>query len=85
VRHMKPSNTVWIAASIALLVLSGCGGDGSSSSTTPPDAPEIDWAPTSIKNFRFTWLDVDGELEYQLLENPDGVSGFTQSGAVYLY
>jgi len=34
-----------------------------------------------IKQLQFHWADVDGETFYKLMENPDGVSGFTQVGA----
>ncbi|MEQ5836246.1 FG-GAP repeat protein [Marinobacter sp. NFXS9] len=34
----------------------------------------------SVKTFRFDWADVAGATEYRLLENPDGMSGFTQAG-----
>ena len=36
---------------------------------------------TQVKLFRFSWTDVAGATFYRLLENPDGVSGFTQVGA----
>jgi len=34
-----------------------------------------------VKTFRFTWSDVSDATYYKLLENPDGVSGFTQVGS----
>ena len=48
------------------------------SSATPPPAPTLDLAYQPVKTFRFTWGDVSGETEYRLLENPDGVSGYSQ-------
>ena len=33
------------------------------------------------KTFRFNWVDVSGATHYKLLENSDGMSGFTQVGA----
>jgi hypothetical protein len=36
---------------------------------------------TAVKVFHFTWTDVTETTHYRLLENPDGVSGFTQVGA----
>jgi trimeric autotransporter adhesin len=39
--------------------------------------PVLTLTPQAIKTFHFTWADVTGETEYRLLENPDGVSGFT--------
>lgn len=72
----------------ALLGLSGCGGgsNGSPGAGLDPEiqpdpalsAPEVTLTPMSIKRFRFTWEDVEGETEYRLLENPDGQSGFTE-------
>lgn len=57
--------------------LNGNGGNGG---TTPdaPDIPELSLSPHSIKTFSFTWTDVSAETEYRLLENPDGLSGYTQ-------
>jgi len=34
-----------------------------------------------VKELRFTWPAVSGADFYRLLENPDGVSGYTQLGA----
>ena len=35
----------------------------------------------SVNTFRFSWSDVSDATHYRLLENPDGVSGFTQAGS----
>ena len=35
---------------------------------------------TAIKTFRFSWEDVALATSYRLLENADGISGFTQVG-----
>lgn len=43
-----------------------------------PVAPTLILTPTAPKTFRFTWSDAAGETEYRLLENPDGVSGYSQ-------
>ncbi|MDC0598317.1 FG-GAP repeat protein [Gammaproteobacteria bacterium] len=80
------------AGFLVLLIsgLSACGGGGGSSSAPVP-APVIPAAPVaaaqpslsfeSVKNFQFTWTDVSDAEFYRLLENPDGLSGFTQVGA----
>jgi hypothetical protein len=34
-----------------------------------------------IKTFRFSWVDEPNATHYRLLENPDGVSGFSQVGS----
>jgi len=31
-----------------------------------------------VKTFRFSWIDVPSATHYRLLENPDGISGFSQ-------
>ena len=83
-----------ILASFTILLLAACGGGGGGggntatpTTPTPPPAPsppssaasaELD--PTSVKTLRFTWQDVGDATHYQLLENPDGSSGFTQVG-----
>jgi hypothetical protein len=42
-----------------------------------PPAPSLSLTPQGVKTFGFTWTDVAGESEYRLLEDPDGVSGYT--------
>ncbi|MCH8552426.1 MAG: FG-GAP repeat protein [Natronospirillum sp.] len=44
----------------------------------PPEAPALSLTPTAIKTFSFSWVDVSGESEYRLLENPDGESGYSE-------
>lgn len=34
-----------------------------------------------IKTFRFSWRDLPGATHYKILENPDGISGFSQVGS----
>ena len=34
-----------------------------------------------IKIFRFSWADVSGATHYKLMENPDGITGFSQVGS----
>ena len=66
--------TFWVA-------LMSCG----SSTTTITAVPAVAAASTlsfeSNKTFRFTWSDVSDATYYQLMENPDGASGFTQVGS----
>ena len=61
---------------LAGLTLAACGGSGGGAIL--PAEPTLALAVQSIKTFHFSWTDVDGETEYRLLENPDGISGFTQ-------
>lgn len=43
-----------------------------------PALPSLSFV--QIKTFRFSWTDVADATFYRLLENPDGISGFTQIG-----
>ncbi|HHI93529.1 MAG TPA: integrin [Gammaproteobacteria bacterium] len=63
--------------SLGLAACSGGGGNPQQAPQTPPAAPELSLDYSPVKTFRFTWPDVAGETEYRLLENPDGVSGYT--------
>ena len=47
---------------------------------SPPAAPALSLG-FGVKELRFTWPAVSGADHYRLLENPDGVSGYTQVGA----
>jgi FG-GAP repeat len=58
--------------------LAACGGGGNGGGTGLPEAPTLALSAQAIKTFHFSWADVSGETEYHLLENPDGISGFTQ-------
>jgi hypothetical protein len=44
--------------------------------------PTLSLVPRSVKTFAFSWADVSGETEYRLLENPDGMSGFSQVATI---
>ncbi len=67
------------------VALRACGSSNHDASTSEDDPVPVTVAqPTltyhSVKTFRFTWSDVSNSnnTHYKLLENPDGVSGFTQ-------
>ena len=76
-----------------VLLLTACGGGGGSSSpsaelipTPPATVPPAIAASASmsimpIKSFRFDWTDVGDASHYRLMENPDGVSGYSQVGS----
>jgi len=53
---------------------SGAGGAAAAASA---NIPVLELTPQAIKTFRFAWEDVDGRDEYVLLEDPDGVSGYS--------
>jgi len=51
--------------------------------TDVAEVPDVAATPAlglDLKAFRFTWSDVADATFYRLLENPDGVSGFSQVG-----
>ncbi len=70
------------------LVLAACGGgsgsggsgddEGGDAALTAPPAPVLTLTPRPIKSFLFSWSDVSDESEYRLLENPDGMSGYSE-------
>ncbi len=47
-----------------------------------PPAPLLTLTPTGVKYFVFSWADVTDETEYKLLENPDGLSGYTEVASI---
>jgi len=66
---------------LATILLSACSGV----MPTPTPLSGMPAAPTlslgyGIKQLKFTWSAVSGATHYQLLENPDGVSDYTQVG-----
>ncbi|MGB5080336.1 MAG: hypothetical protein WBO23_06300 [Burkholderiales bacterium] len=68
----------------ACTVFDGSGSIGSANVASvsvacmgPPAAPAMNLS-FGVKELRFTWLAVSGATHYRLLENPDGVSGYTQ-------
>jgi hypothetical protein len=71
---------------IAMLVLvmvgiGACNHDGDNSNDTETaTAATLTLSFQAIKTFHFTWTDVADATSYKLLENPDGISGFTQVG-----
>lgn len=75
IKHLNPTLLILLIA----LSLTACGG-GSGSSSPPTTAATPTLTFNAIKIFNFTWTDVSGATHYKLLENADGVSGFTQVG-----
>ena len=61
-------------------MLAACGGG--SSAKAPVAVSNFTLTPQATKTLRFTWDDVADETEYRLLENPDGMSGFTQVATI---
>ncbi|GAB2885957.1 histidine kinase [Microbulbifer echini] len=50
---------------------------GDDTPATPAQAKDLTLSFEAIKIFRFDWTDAEGASHYHLLENPDGVSGFS--------
>jgi hypothetical protein len=70
---------VWsVILAVALTGVVACR-DGNNDSNSTVATPTLSFTP--IKTFHFTWTDVAHATYYKLLENPDGVSGFTQVGS----
>jgi len=79
VRLMRPLALLALHAVFALL--SACGGGDSGSGPDGLEAPQgATLSVEPVKTFRFDWTDVEGATHYQLLENPDGMAGFSQVG-----
>jgi hypothetical protein len=60
------------------------GSTGSSSTTTvqqPPSAPQGLAVSSTTKTLHFNWSSMTNVDYYRLLENADGISGYTQKGA----
>jgi hypothetical protein len=74
--------TKLLTVTILAAILSGCGGgSGSNTLAAPAVAASSVLSFAANKTFRFTWADVGDATYYQLMENPDGDSGFTQVGS----
>jgi hypothetical protein len=83
VTHLSIKTLAKMAGSAAtVFILSACGGAGNDSGTPTekPQSPAPTLTLSAIKSFGFTWPSVSGATYYRLMENPDGMSGFTQAG-----
>lgn len=70
--------------------LAGCGIDGvfsnfsrinSHGDFSPPEVAASASLSFDTRSFRFSWNDVFDATHYRLLEDPDGISGFSQVGS----
>lgn len=84
--YMYPMNSLYKFLSLAgltlltaLLVACGGGGGGDAPPPSPPPAPTL-LLTYDTNQITFRWEAVEGATYYQLFENPDGVSGYTQIG-----
>ena len=59
-------------------VIAACTVNVSFESVQVPAEPSFSLAPESIKSFQFNWSAVDGATEYNLMEDPDSQSGYTE-------
>ena len=77
---MKIARTVWVV--FCLAALGACGGGGPSSKIElPPIPPEtVVTIEGDIKQLIFSWTASENATYFRLLENADGMSGFTQVG-----
>ena len=68
---MRPglAATILIAANLL-----GCSGSSNNSESADDEIFTLEFG---IKIFRFRWTDFPGATYYRILENPDGLSGFT--------
>ena len=85
--HGKEYFRLAIIGSLFLLVLTACGGGGSTNAGGNGDNSTLGVgntvAPTlsvsfNIKQMHFSWNAVSNATYYKMYQNPDGVSGFTQ-------
>ncbi len=78
----KTMQTKLLTVATLAAMLGGCGGgSGSDSQAAPTVAASSVLSFVADKTFRFTWADVGDATYYQLMENSDGDSGFTQVGS----
>ena len=77
------TRSAWMASLAIACALTACGGSDrmAPDSAAPPDntapqAPSLSLTPQSAKTLHFSWTDGSGETSYQLLEDPDGQSGY---------
>lgn len=76
--HLNSRMTIALFTFV-LLILTGCGGGGGgAASSSGFSAAQASLSFEAVKTFRFTWTDVADATHYQLFENADGSSGFTQ-------
>ena len=65
-------------------MLSGCGGGSAAPTVAPTVVPKVAAVPilsyTPVKGFKFDWTDVSDASLYKILENKNGVSGFSKIG-----
>ncbi|HSJ49213.1 MAG TPA: FG-GAP repeat protein, partial [Gammaproteobacteria bacterium] len=71
----------WLSTGLLLMTLAACGGGGSNGENSggTPAAPAVNLS-YGLKTLQFSWPAVAGAAYYQLYENPDGISGYTQIG-----
>lgn len=70
--------TYMLALSVGMMSLLGLDCSSGSENDEEDSSPELSLTIQSVINFHFTWPDVSYETAYVLLENPDGVSGYSE-------
>lgn len=79
-----PPNTIgYILLLLLTTVLVACDGNGGSNgSGDDTSSLELRFSPDAAKTLRFSWDPVDGATEYRLLEDPDGMTGYSEVASV---
>ena len=79
-RHYASYKTIKILTIVTFgVALLSCDSATTAITAMPAAASTLSFE--SNKTFRFTWSDVSDATYYQLMENPDGASGYTQVGS----
>jgi hypothetical protein len=82
---IRPYHLVYSLILTVLLASCGSGGGSgtppnSGGNSAPASAATLSLSYSSVKQFNFSWSDVSDATYYKLLENLDGVSGYSQIG-----
>lgn len=79
--ELQPSFLTRALLGASLVLLGACNSSDTGQATESrnlPSAPTLSMTPQSIKTFRFSWAEVSDTTHYYLLENRDGVSGYSR-------
>ncbi|MEJ2245522.1 MAG: integrin [Acidobacteriota bacterium] len=71
----KIKNLLWTIPLLAIVL--GLGACNNNRNDRDPLPPTLQLELRQVNIFHFTWMDIAGETEYRLLEDPDGSSGYS--------